>query len=144
MPSAAVPTQAPCPCCGSEVTLARQIVLREWSTDGSISPVIAALAARGTHFEPHSGQERRSLYWACNDCLQTGRALRTDPNKQKWFDCEPYLAYYDEARMCVDCGGAFVFAKEEQQHWYETLNFWVWSRPIRCSVCNARRKGRIT
>jgi hypothetical protein len=124
------------------VTLARQSVLRSWSTTGSIVPVIAQLAARGTHHENHNAQERRALYWACDDCIRAGRALRTEPYEQKWADCEPYLAYYDETRTCVDCGASFVFTKEEQRHWYEKLKFWVWSRPIRCDACNARRKGR--
>ena len=140
MPSANVPTCASCPCCGNEVILAKQSVLRRSSTNGSVSAAIAELAARGTSFAHHSGQDR-PLYWACDDCIRAKRALRTEPRKQKWMDCEPYLAYYDETRICVDCGESFVFAKEEQLHWYETLQFWVWSRPIRCAACNARRSA---
>lgn len=147
-----VPRRATCPCCGNSVTIAQQHNLRWWcrqrhqyksgDISESVTTMIARLAARGRYYEQHCSQERLGLYWACNDCVDTGRAIPADPGKQEWCDCEPYLAYFDEERTCVDCGRAFVFHKEEQQHWYETLRFWVWSRPIRCRACNRNRKAR--
>lgn len=134
------PTSAACPCCGREVILAEQDNLK--TRDNRVWPAVASMAAHGKYFSWHSSQERLLLYWACNDCLGEGRAIRADHQKQKWCDCEAYFAYFDEARTCVDCGTTFVFTKEEQKRWYETLQFWVWSRPIRCKACNAQRKQR--
>ena len=135
------PTHADCPCCGSNVVLTQQVVLKSWIVTGEVVPAIAQLAAGGEYFEHHCNQSRLRLYWACNACIRASRALRTDPEKQKWCDCEPYLAYFDEKRSCVDCGASFTFTKETQKHWYETLQFWVWSRPIRCEECNRKRKS---
>lgn len=140
MPETTAPTAATCPCCGREVVLVKQDSLK--TRDNKVWPSVASLAARGKYLSSHSNQERLVLYWACNQCLRQGRAIRADAEKQKWCDCEPYFAYFNEERTCVACGARFVFTKEEQKHWYETLQFWVWSRPIRCEQCNARRKQR--
>ena len=137
----AVPTKAVCPCCGTEVPLADQKVLKSWSLHGTaVVPAIARLAAFGKYYEGHCGQERLALYWACNSCIWRRRASAANPRKQRWLDCEPYLAYFDEQRECRDCGEPFTFTKEEQRHWYEVLQFWVWSRPIRCKGCNRLRR----
>jgi hypothetical protein len=42
----------------------------------------------------------------------------------------------------VDCGQRFVFAAAEQRFWYETLQFWVQSRPKRCIPCRRARRAR--
>ena len=83
-----------------------------------------------------------SLYrWACDHCLKAGRALLGNPAKQfytfrfPWDAASPYLAYIDQKRKCQKCATHFVFSKEEQQHWYETLRFVVYARPVNCAPC---------
>ena len=143
--TATVPLRARCPCCKQEVVLASQRNLRAppgtpWH--GRVPPADAQAAAHGEYFSYHCKQNRLALYWACNDCIASGLALPADPARQKWCDCLPYYAYFDEERLCGDCQQPFVFTKEEQKHWYETLQFWVWSRPIYCKACKARRGGQ--
>ena len=84
------------------------------------------------------------LQWACNRCIQSGRALRGNPAVQTYCDDEPYFAYYDVTLRCHDCGQDFVFAAAEQQFWYEQLKFWVQSRPKQCVVCRRARRQKIT
>jgi hypothetical protein len=105
-------------------------------------PDTSHLAASEKYYEHHAGQYRRGLYWACNLCIREQRAILANPSKQKWCDVPPYFAYFDEERNCADCSEPFLFSKEEQKHWYETLKFWVQSRPIRCKTCTKRRKQR--
>ena len=103
----------------------RDVILLEAITDG--------LAG-----DPHS--DRDIFHWACNACLDNGKALIGDLDKQKWCDCYPYFSYSDEKRHCQDCGREYIFHKEEQRHWYEVLGFWVQSRPKCCKECYKRRK----
>jgi len=98
------------------------------------------MAATGEYHDFHSDQMRLVLYWACNTCLGSGRAVQGDPSKQRWCDLNPYYAYFDEQRKCLDCADVFTFTKEEQKHWYEVLQFWVQSRPKYCKGCTQRRK----
>lgn len=79
--------------------------------------------------------------WACDDCLEAGRALLAQPAKQNHTHKHPadtvmpYLAYVDQSYSCRNCGLGFVFSKEEQQHWYETLAIYVEARPVYCKAC---------
>lgn len=83
-----------------------------------------------------------SVQWACQDCIESSAALEADPDQQTFNKWPPYLAYFDTRHECRDCGDAFVFAKDEKKHWYEVLQFWVQSHPVRCKSCNARHKGK--
>lgn len=80
------------------------------------------------------------LQWACIQCLQQERACAAKPWVQTFCDFMPYFAYFDRAMICKDCGERFVFSAREQQHWYETLHFWVQSQPTRCATCRRRRR----
>src|SRR5688572_24574404 len=99
MSESTAPTSARCPCCGQEVELAIQDNLK--TTDNKVWPTMASMAAHGRYFSQHCNQERLALYWACNQCFREGRAIRAESDKQKWCDCEPYFAYFDEERSCV-------------------------------------------
>ncbi len=86
--------------------------------------------------------KNHNLYqWACDDCHQSKKAILGNPRKQfytfknPWDSATPYLAYFDKNFTCKTCGEDFVFAKEEQQHWYEKLNFVVYSKPVNCPSC---------
>jgi hypothetical protein len=76
--------------------------------------------------------------WACDDCIQTGRAIKADIGKQLFCDNPPYLAYYGQLRVCESCKQDYTFSKEEKQHWYEVLGFWVQSVPKNCKECRRR------
>lgn len=84
--------------------------------------------------------------WACDDCLETKRALLGNPKKQfftfkyPWDTAFPYLTYQDRNFTCRDCESSFVFSKEEQQHWYEELKFVVYSKPVRCPECRKKKR----
>lgn len=83
---------------------------------------------------------QKRVHWACDTCLHSGKALIGHPEAQLYCDFEPYLAYVSYEKECETCHQAFVFSKEEQQHWYETLRFWVQSKPKQCPSC--RREVR--
>lgn len=76
-----------------------------------------------------------TFQWACDDCLNSGRALIGNPGAQLYCDFDPYLAYVDEEKVCETCDAQYVFRKEEQKYWYETLRFWVQSKPKHCPKC---------
>jgi len=76
--------------------------------------------------------------WACDDCLETKRALLGNPKKQS--TAFQHLAHWDKSFTCRDCESSFVFSKEEQQHWYEELKFVVYSRPVRCPDCRKKKR----
>ena len=79
--------------------------------------------------------------WACDACLQHKKALLGNPKKQfytfknPWDTANPYLAYFDKTFTCNKCEADFDFTKEEQKHWYEELQFVVFSRPKQCKNC---------
>lgn len=86
--------------------------------------------------------------WACDACLQSGRALLGHPDRQRYafnpVDVNaPYLAYADRHYNCDRCREDFTFTKEEQQYWYESLGFVVMSYPKQCAPCRKiLREGR--
>ena len=73
--------------------------------------------------------------WACDDCLSSEKALIGNPEAQLYCDFDPYLAYVDQDKVCEKCRDDYVFRKEEQKYWYETLRFWVQSKPKHCPKC---------
>ena len=82
------------------------------------------------------------MQWACSECLKSGRAIAANPASQTYCDWLPYLAYFDNAHHCVECGMSFIFSKEEQRYWYEELGFWVQSKPNQCRKCRAGKRKR--
>jgi glutaredoxin len=82
------------------------------------------------------------LVWACDDCLESGRALEAKP----WLQLRgisPEFAYFDQARTCEDCQTDFVFSASEQAYWFETLQFVTYSVPKQCPDCRkTRRKAK--
>jgi hypothetical protein len=129
-----------CPICGAEVNLREQQSL---SKDRLKAPWfckyedILSSIEEGTGRDPHS--DRKVIHWACNDCINSGKALLADSREQTFCDCYPYLAYFDEQRECQECGNQYTFDKGEQQYWYEKLKFWVQSRPKLCKECYKKR-----
>ena len=138
---------AKCPCCGKEVRLSKQKAMggegsyRLAFEGGEENPqAVGHIALPG--FCERVRPKRLRIYWACNGCIMSGRALQGNPKHQRYGCGLPYFAYFDDTRTCEECGSLFVFTKEEQKHWYEELKFWVLSRPKRCRECTSKRKGR--
>ena len=77
--------------------------------------------------------------WACDFCLEDKKAIIANPGLQNYTGY-PNLAYSDKAKICRTCEEKFTFTKEEKQHWYEKLKFWVDSEPVNCKLC--RREMR--
>ena len=138
MAKAPPPAKLQCPCCGKPRPVAGTTLLRaeaEWLATGAFDarrpPGWSVEAAR-------AGQ----LQWACSHCIDAGLALEGHPALQTWCDYNPYFAFIDAKLACEDCGQSFVFPAAEQRHWYETLKFWVQSRPKQCLPCRRIRRAR--
>jgi len=57
-----------------------------------------------------------------------------------FFGCPKYF-YVDENHTCVQCGTVFVFSAEDQQYWYESIQFSVNAHPYRCPACREQKKS---
>lgn len=133
-----------CPCCRRQVDRRR---LRQtfglFPFDGMMS---TGAMDRETTFVEIRRRYPEMYQWACDDCLNGRLALRADPRKQNytfrypWDVAHPYFAYFDKTRTCTDCGEDFTFTKEEQRHWYEELQFVVFSVPNQCMTCRKERR----
>lgn len=138
MAKAELPDNLPCPCCGKLRPVADTNLLRaeaDWLATGASD----ARRPPGWSVEAARAGE---LPWACDHCIRAGRALEGRPAVQTWCDHNPYFAFIDTELWCEDCGQRFVFAASEQQFWYETLKFWVQSRPKQCIPCRRARRAR--
>lgn len=82
----------------------------------------------------------RRLIWACDDCLESGKALAAKPWLQVPSIVGPYFAYSDRICTCADCGVEFLFSAEEQAYWYESLQFVRASYPKQCPKCRRNRR----
>lgn len=138
MAKAVPPDKLLCPCCGKPRLVTETPLLHaeaEWRATGAFdtrrAPGWSVKAARAG-----------DLQWACDRCIHAGRALLGKPAVQTWCDFNPYFAFLDVELRCEDCGEAFVFGAAEQRHWYETLKFWVQSRPKQCLACRRARRAR--
>jgi len=86
--------------------------------------------------------------WACDTCIDEGKAILADPAKQKytfkypWDTATPFLAYFDKKRTCRKCKSSFIFSKSEQQFWYEELQFVVYSTPVHCKSCRKETRAK--
>lgn len=81
----------------------------------------------------------RRLRWACDLCLKKNASPGLW-QKQNLQEChpEPVLAYTDINATCRTCKQSFLFSKEEQRYWYETLKFKSWSTPTSCAPCRSQ------
>jgi hypothetical protein len=79
--------------------------------------------------------------WACDNCFKEKLAIEGNPLIQNYGIGLPFLAYYDKEKKCNTCGEHFIFRKEEQQFWYEELQFIIWSEPKNCSKCRKEKRA---
>jgi len=93
---------------------------------------------------PHFYRENRSqiinvfedadFLWACDDCFQTKKAIKSIPVVIETSGYPP-LAYFDSKKECSTCENEFIFSKEEQKFWYENLKFTIHSTAKNCLSC---------
>jgi Probable zinc-ribbon domain len=123
-----------CPCCSKLRPIVDTNLLQAeayWIANGAPPEWLVSAARSGR------------LQWACRHCIKAGRALAGNPAVQTWRYHDPYLAFFDVELRCEDCKEQFLFTASEQRFWYETLKFWVQSRPKQCIPCRqARRAAR--
>jgi hypothetical protein len=128
-----------CPCCGK----AR-----------SVRAMSRFLGVVRTDYKKHGGEfdqyainlhiERANaewFVWACDFCLDQGKALAGKPWLQVYGLAAPFYIYCDVRRRCSDCNNKFIFSAKEQQYWYETLKFIIYSSPQQCLTCRRKRRG---
>lgn len=77
----------------------------------------------GNHFE-----------WACDHCLDGGRAIPANPFAQS-TSAYPHFAYTDSLDTCRTCGVAFTFSMQEKKLWYESIQLPVDAHPVHCTQC---------
>lgn len=83
--------------------------------------------------------------WACDDCLQSGKAIAGTPQQQRQehpmaHDPE-YLAFWDLSyKRCIDCQQPFTFSKKEQLFYFQTLGKSRSARAVRCLDCRRARR----
>ncbi|MFN8397665.1 MAG: zinc-ribbon domain containing protein [Bacteroidia bacterium] len=83
--------------------------------------------------------------WACNTCLQSGRAILAKASFQFSVDAFPpsQPVYVDVVRSCKTCGLDFHFTPREQQLWYEEWRIPLEAEPKSCLECRKTlRKSR--
>jgi hypothetical protein len=128
-----------CPCCGKKrniVTETPLLTMQEAFSHGCLPDKWAERYAEGSFY--HWG----GVQWACQQCLNTERAIAGKPWLQTFCDWPPYLAYFDKKRLCRDCHTEFIFSAQEQQYWYEERKFWVQSHPDRRLACRRKRREK--
>jgi len=69
----------------------------------------------------------------------SGTARKADPSKQN-SPTVPVTHYYDVERICRCCKRPFIFFAEEQQYWYETLQFPLEADCVRCPDCRSSER----
>ena len=136
-----VPDTLRCPCCGQR-RLAEQ--------DQSPALDEALLSMRGG--TPHwakgrpgwsvSSARRGDLVWACDSCLELGKAIRAKPWLQELCCDAPRFAYFAQAKTCRRCGRDFVFTALEQRRWYEEFKLPPSAEPIDCRTCRDAKRRR--
>jgi len=127
-----------CPCCQDKISSSsiKQILLL--LRDGFVQP---NGNSKGEAFI-HIVRRYPSLYqWACDNCLNEGKALLSNPSKfrDSWNPTTHLLAYYDKGYTCESCGEKGILGKEIQKHWYEELKLNLHVRTARCKSCRKAR-----
>ncbi len=75
----------------------------------------------------------------CDHCIMSQKAILANASKQTSFGMKgAFFAYIDENHKCSTCREPFVFTKEEQQHWYETLQIETDVEVKNCPPCRKK------
>ena len=95
-------------------------------------------APRVTGIEPEDPMAYRWIMPAEDRIPNTGIEADLDKQPPHTF---PIPFYFDQKRICCDCGRQFIWFAEEQKYWLEELKFYIGTDCIRCVHCRQRRKG---
>lgn len=80
-------------------------------------------------------EEIRSGFWRNHrERIFPESVLIADPSKQN-YAIYPRRYYVDILRQCRNCNRPFIFFALEQQHWFETLGFYVDADCVLCPSC---------
>lgn len=125
-------------CCG---VCHRQVA---W-TESGLPEIEKRLAQESGFSEAKPGWSAEQQNWACQLCLDAGKAIEGDPTVQNGAGAGStvYFAYWDRDRRCEHCGKSFVFTAGEQMFGYERIQLHVCSVPPGCRECRGellRRK----
>lgn len=122
-----------CPCCNKSIYKAE---IQEISTIFPFEGMLISDKTNRTKSFVEIIQRYPSFYqWACDNCMAQKKAILGNPHQQNYQLGNPYLAYFDKTFTCQSCKEDFVFSKEDQQYWYEKLQFLVYSKPNHCKEC---------
>jgi hypothetical protein len=87
----------------------------------------------------------REIRWACRGCIDAGRAILAQPDKQVRFDGAYCPVYVDLTLTCAECGDDFDNTAEEQRVWYEEYRLRMTvgpGAPCRCLPCRRLKRDR--
>ena len=76
---------------------------------------------------------KASLRWA-SGTVYLDSVLIADATKQN-YTVSPHRYYVDSLKRCRDCQHEFIFFATEEQHWFETLGFFIGADCVRCPKC---------
>ncbi len=95
-----------------------------------------------TGLNPHPDFESGIfLHWSSSaDQRIANTAICADLQRQSPATV-PVTHYFDVKRVCTDCNRPFIFFAEEQQYWYEVLEFPLESDCLRCITCRKLQQG---
>ncbi|MDO7845994.1 zinc-ribbon domain containing protein [Hymenobacter sp. M29] len=129
-----------CPCCGEiRGPQEQQVFLKQLEAEVPARTYITLSGVWLGNAYWHDAK-KGGVDWACDECMQSLRAVKGQPAKQLFYDFAPHFAYFDKTKTCRDCGLEFTFSKAEQLHWYEQLRFWVQAEKVRCGPCQQLKK----
>ena len=137
------PRKSTCPCCSTKRSKSETLQLNEF--------VQKLFEWYPRWCESWYGDNENKAYkfytssqngWACDVCIREGLVLVGNAREQEFLDWPPYFTYRDETHRCRNCEKEFLFSKEEQKYWYETLKFWVQSDAVNCKTCRAEKRER--
>ncbi|MCU0391286.1 MAG: zinc-ribbon domain-containing protein [Thermoflexibacter sp.] len=125
-----------CPCCKGEVySSAAQQTLK-------LSPQVWFWIDKYELVLENLQRDEDTFQWACDDCLNSQKAIIANPEIQTYCDYPPYLAYFDIEKKCTVCGENYIFSAEEQKFWYEELKFFVQGESKSCVKCRQKKRHK--
>lgn len=136
---------ARCPSCGNDRDVDVQTSLRQveatW-VDWETTRMHGMVRPRGSELRHLAWKGEGNWFWACDDCIASGRAVAADVTWVNISMGTPFAAYVDRPFVCEDCHAPWIFSAREQKHWFETLGFLIWVYPKQCAPCRAKRRAK--
>jgi len=120
-----------CPCCNTQRTRkeVRTAAKQVETLDRTLYSYYSDL-----NIAPYNNLAFEDLRWACDNCLESGKAVTANPEAQV-YSYQPHFAYWSTEHSCRNCDCNFLFQVTEQRYWYESLKFNLNSVPVNCPEC---------